>query len=321
MQGILTFSNEANYSSTTGNAFADFLFHGAGVRSYVDSFTQDSAQGVYHQRYQIAEPYVQDDWRLNSRLTVNLGMRLSLFGTYYTPNQNVYNWVPGAFSSTIANSIIINPVTGGVEYSAVDPNTGANDPVPINLGNLDPAITNGLVHCGEGAGALANPSSTMTLPASCMQGHIFNWAPRIGFAWDPKGDGKTSIRSGYGIFYEHGTGNEANTGSLEASSPLVLNMTQNFPFGYACIGGADTNDCAPTGAFPPNVTAIPTKAVWPYVQQWSFTVQREITNNMVATFGYVGSKGTHLTLERNLNQLPPVPASRIRIRRVSHSSL
>ena len=43
---------------------------------------------------------------------------------------------------------------------------------------------------------------------------------------------------GYGIFFEHGTGNEANTGSLEASSPLILGMTQRFPVSYPCIGNA-----------------------------------------------------------------------------------
>jgi hypothetical protein len=88
-------------------------------------------------------------------------------------------------------------------------------------------------------------------------------------------------------------------------------MMQNFPYGWGCIGGVDTNpgDCAPAAAFPANVTAIPDKALWPYVQQWSMSVQRDLPWNTVASFAYVGSKGTHLTDQRQLNQLPPVPAS------------
>jgi hypothetical protein len=57
------------------------------------------------------------------------------------------------------------------------------------------------------------------------------------------------------------------------------------------------------------VTSIPTQAVWPYVQQWSFTVQRQLSSSMIATLGYVGSKGTHLTLEANMNQIPPATAN------------
>jgi hypothetical protein len=57
------------------------------------------------------------------------------------------------------------------------------------------------------------------------------------------------------------------------------------------------------------VTSIPTKSVWPYVQQWSLSVQRELSKNTVATLGYVGSKGTHLTTELQVNQLVPALAS------------
>ena len=162
-----------------------------------------------------------------------------------------------------------------------------------------------------------------------MKGHLFNPAPRVGFAWDPWGDGKTSIRGGYGIFFEHGTGNEANTGSLEASAPLVLSETQPLPLSYPCIGNVgygsqfnSVNPCqsvvaglfssiqpAAGDAYPIDVTSIPTKAIWPYAQQWSFGIQREVSRSVVVNLNYVGSKGTHLTVERQLNQLHPLPAS------------
>ena len=311
VQGLLTFSNLAH---STGNAFADFLtqavFNGV-TTGYIQSFTQDSAQRRYYQTYQIAEPYFQDDWKVTSRLTLNLGVRVSLFGTYREKYHNAWNWEPTNFNAT---RFAVDPFSGVL----LDQNAGST-PIPLNptTFQLDPKVVSalGLVQCGA--------SGT---PAGCMKGHLFNPAPRSGFAWDPLGDGKTSIRGGYGIFFEHGTGNEANTGSLEASSPLVLSMTQPLPLSYPCIGNvgdgtafdpsnsACTQDPAhptpPAGSvFPLDVTGIPTRAIWPYAQQWSFGIQRELPRQIVANFAYVGSKGTHLTIERQLNQLQPLPAS------------
>jgi len=299
VQGIFTFGSVDNLNST-GNSFADFLYAGAGpsAAGHVKSFTQDSAQLSYKQGYQIGEPYFQDDWRVTPRLTLNLGLRVSLFGTYSELNGDAYNWEPGAFNPALAATASVDPYHGYL----VDNSGGANQGslIPLNLNDLDPRITNGLVHCG-----------TDGVPKSCMKGHLFNPAPRVGFAWDPTGSGKTSLRGGYGIFYEHGTGNESNTGSLEASSPLVLNMTQNYPIGWGCIGAGISGVCAlpATPAFPLNVTSIPTKAQWPYVQQWSLGLQRELPSKTIVTVAYVGSKGTHLTDQRQLNQLPPVPSS------------
>ena len=280
------------------------------LTGYIQSFTQDSSQQRYYQRYQVAEPYFQDDWRINQRLTLNLGLRVSLFGTYHEEHNNVWNWEASRFD---AARFSVDPVSGVLED-----NSAGKAPVTFtpNTFQLDPSIVSamGLVRCGVNG-----------VPNGCMKGHLFNPAPRIGFAWDPKGDGKTSIRAGYGIFFEHGTGNEANTGSLEASAPRVLSMTQPFPTNYACIGnvgygsafdptnsacGINGSAAPATGSvFPLNVTSIPNKAVWPYAQQWSFGIQRELPSNTIATFAYVGSKGTHLTTELQLNQLNPLPLS------------
>lgn len=284
-QGILSFSNVTG-ANTTGNAVADFL-----SGQSIASFQQDSAQGRYRQRYTIIEPYIQDDFKIGSRLTLNLGLRVSLFGNFHEANNNAYNWVANNYSA--AEGATVDVGSGG---ELIDRTTGQfieinpNNPLP----GLDPRLVNGIVHCGIGG-----------TPSGCMSSHWINPAPRIGFAWSPFGN-QTSVRGGYGVFFEHGTADESNTGSLEANAPLVLDMTQLNPSSYSTIG------LAPDGkslTFPLNVTAIPTQTVWPYVQQWSLSVERELPLQTLISVGYVGSKGTYLPVQLQINQLQPLPAS------------
>src|SRR5205807_3753151 len=150
-----------------------------------------------------------------------------------------------------------------------------------------------------------NAAAGSSSNAGCVKWHLFNPAPRIGFAFDPKNDGKMAIRGGYGIFFEHTNGNEGNTESLEGSAPFALNASQFNITGYGNIGGSG----GVVPFFPLSVNSIPSKAIWPYVQQWHLDVQRELPGHFVATLSYVGSKGTHLTLQRDVNQIAPLASS------------
>jgi len=284
IQGILTFDS-SNTTVSTGNSFADLLM------GNVAKYQQTNLQAKYYNRYTLVEPYFQDDWRMTKKFTLNLGLRLSLYGTYRERYRHAYNFEPSAFVA--ANSPAIDAAGTGAFIA------GPGNPF------------NGILQCGGKGGTTDIPAPTLaTFPqavvgsssdAGCLKGHLFNPAPRIGFAWDPKGDGKMAIRGGYGVFFEHTNGNEANTESLEGSPPFSLTASQFNVTGYSNIGGGFL--------FPLSVNSVPNKAIWPYVQQWHLDVQRELPYNLVASVSYVGSKGTHLTQQRNLNQLQPVPAS------------
>ena len=270
VNGSLAFTTSSTV--TTGNPFADLLM------GEIGTFTQASGQLKFYNRYKIFEPYIQDDWRATPRLTLNIGLRVSMMGTYRERYHHAFNWEPGVYSAADAPEIDIDGSITGIP------------------GNLVPGVGNpydGLVQCGVTPG----------VPVSCSKGHLFNPSPRIGFAFDPKGDGKTAIRGGYGIFFEHTNGEEANTESLEGqSSPLLQVASQlNIP-SYQGIGAA--------GSLPPfTFTSLPNQVVWPYVQQWHLDIQHELPQHTVLTVAYVGSEGTHLTRQRDINQLHSLPLS------------
>ena len=268
--GDLAFDSSVPVS--TGNAFADMLM------GNIASYTQANAQPKYHFNYKIFEPYIQDDFHVSKNLTLNLGFRLSLFGTFWEKHHLVGNWDPAAYNPKTAPLIDADGSVTGLA-GALIPTPGTN---PLD----------GMVQCGVGG-----------VPRGCLKGHLFNPSPRVGFAWDPTGTGKMSIRAAYGVFFEHTNGMEVNAEDEENTPPAVLQPTQYNVVGYTNIGGQGVF------LFPQAQVSIPDKAIWPYVQQWHVDVQRDLIKHAVATISYVGSKGTHLTLQHELNQLRPTPAS------------
>jgi len=267
VNGLLQFTNTS--AVTSGNAFADLLLGNIGT------FTQEGAALKMHEEYKIFEPYFQDDWHATKRLTLNLGLRMSFFGTYREKNNLAWNFDPGFYAAG-ASGVTYNAAAGEWLVS----------------GNP----YNGWVDCGVTAG----------VPTGCLTNHWWNPAPRIGFAFDPFGDGKWAIRGGYGVFFEHTNGNESNTESLEyesKSTPIssVLNVPGYSSLNSGLLGSAGTT--------PLQFVSLPSKAVWPYMQQWHFDIQHDLGKSTVATISYVGSAGVHLTRSYEYNQIVPVPAS------------
>ena len=269
VQGTYTFSDTS--AVTTGNAFADLLV------GRVASYQQQSAQPKYYNRFKIVEPYFQDDWRATRKLVVDLGLRLSFYGTYHDISNQSGNFNPAAWVAADAPAIDVNGTLTG-QSGALVPGSGN--------------FFNGIQLCNGVDG----------VPISCMKGHLFNPAPRIGFAYDVTGTGRTVIRGGYGIFWEHTNGNESNTESLEGSAPVVQTATKYNFVGYTNSGGGGLQ-------FPNAVISIPSQAVWPYVQQFNLTMETQLPGKGVFGVSYVGSLGTHLSLRRELNQLTPLAST------------
>jgi len=266
--GDLTF--DTSYPISSGNAFADLLM------GNIASFSQASSQPKYHINFKIFEPYFQDDYHISKNLTLNLGVRVSLYGTFWERNHLISNWDPAAYNLATAPQLDVDGSVTGQQGAL----TGVGNPF------------DGMVQCGVNG-----------VPRGCLTGHLFNAAPRLGFSWDPRSDGKMAVRGGYGIFFEHTNGMEANAEDLEGTPPIVETPTQYDIAGYGGVAGGQGL------LFPLSTSSIPDHAIWPYVQQWHLDVQRDLMRNTVATLAYVGAKGTHLTLQHEMNQLAMVPPS------------
>ena len=241
----------------TGNAAGDLLL------GLPTSFTQIAPDANRPRTTEIAA-YIQDDWKVSRRLTLNLGLR----------------WDPF--------------------FPLSDPD---NRFAQVRLGQqsvIFPSAPRGYVFPGDPG-----------VPAATYNNQWQDWGPRFGFAFDPTGKGRTSVRGGYGIFYSQ-IRQQANN-QISNNQPFSLKLTVQNPSGGLANPYADSGNpfpfTAPTSKeaiaaykflLPLNVTQWDPDMRNEISQQWNFTLQQEV-KGWVLTAAYVGAKANHLFVQNELN--------------------
>ena len=273
-------------SANNGNdPFANFLLGQA------DAYSQPDKDTIPHLRYTNFEAYVQDDWKATRRLTLNLGVRYSYFPSPTDSNNTMLNFDPFLFNA--ANAPTIDPNTGTMTGPGANAATYANGLIfPKGAAcAAAQAVPAPLVTCSPW-GSRVNPPSNN------------NWGPRLGVAYDPLGNGKWAVRAGYGIFYDRTLNgiweqNAFDDPPLVQTTTILNTSTSSNNLFDAPLAGSAAG--APTG--PVGVVATGTPAFKPpYYMDYNLSVQHEVMPNTVLEVGYVGTKGTHLLGDVDLNQ-------------------
>ena len=248
-------------ASTTMQGWANFLL------GNVSTFSQVARDITPDIRAKQFETYLQDDFRAASNFTLNMGVRWSLFRQAFDANGFLNTFDPSKYDPSKAPKVDAN---GNLV-------AGTGDPL------------NGFIIAGKNS-----PYGNKIGPERYK-----NFAPRLGFSWDPFKKGKTALRGGYGIAYDVPaigryedpiTTNPASVRSVNISNATFANI----------VGG---NIVVPLS--PPSVTAIGTNYQTPYTQQFSFNIQQSLPKKMFIEIGYAGSAGRHLWGEPDMNQFYP----------------
>ena len=170
--------------------------------------------------------------------------------------------------------------------------------------NTPPVDTDDRMFVFDVASQQLKPVGQDGVPRAGFDSDRNNFAPRIGFSWDPTGKGKMVVRSAYGIFYDSGTLVE---NSALYFNPPFFQLDLFFPSASGLLTLDDPFPSAQAFSPAPSPITLGRDFRTAYAQQWSFGVQREIAKNVLFEVDYVSSKGTGLVMKRNLNQPLPGP--------------
>lgn len=280
--GAFTFSPSALVTGSTESqydqAFANFLL------GSVSNYQQASADLADLPHTNIFEGYVQDDFRMSPRLTINAGLRYSYLAQPTSGKLSGYPYYPQVnFAPTYYNAGNVPAMTNTGLICTTSPCPGGATPNPSYN------KYNGLIISG-----LSSPYGFKV-----TQQPVLAFAPRLGFSYDLFGDGRTAIRGGTGIFYQQVPNYQfqvmVNTNPPNVSTVSVNNTSFDAPGSGASL----------TSATPLVLQATQINAVNPYLEAWSLDIQRQLGSNSMLDIGYFGNKALHLPVTEDINAPQP----------------
>ncbi|HEV7217843.1 MAG TPA: carboxypeptidase-like regulatory domain-containing protein [Terriglobales bacterium] len=277
--GLYDFSVNPQNPFDSGNTFANELL--GNFYQYSESTAAPDYDPITH----VLEWYLQDNWKIKKTFSFNYGLRFS-----YDVPQTVHsgaNFVLSTYDKS-QTPVLYHPGFDSThKKAAVDPRNG----------NTANAQLIGAAVPGSG-----NPFDGMVTlnKTNPVQGQGLKVAPRIGFAWDVFGDGKTAVRGGAGVYYQSRT-SSALGGSLSTNPPIEENPIHPF-------GNVSTLFSSPDNSviFPGNLSgALQVNGKWPVFYNYSLGVQRDVGFHTVVDVAYVGNLGRHLGQTFEANALAP----------------
>jgi hypothetical protein len=270
-------AHPAPASCVIGDGFMDM------VLGLASNYDQAQAAPINHYVNQTPSVYAQDNWHVNSRFSLQIGLRYDALPHAWERNDHLANFNPAAYQ-TIAAPIW----STGSSLLATGPGFNAY----TIAGVTSQYYTNGIGIAGQNG-----------FPRGVVQNDYATIQPRVGFSYNLLGNGKTVVRGGVGSFYERLQGNDvydiAGSTPPFVNDPGVTNVYLSNPHTSLITGGTAS---APAGV--QGLTSLAQNYKAPAVVQYSLGVQRELSPSVVWLVQYVGNLAWHQNVTPQINNFP-----------------